>query len=546
MTKLYVKLTILLLVLALCAGCFAGCADGADETTQATVSVSATEDTTASEEITEPASQTEENTTASESEEASEEVQEPLEPGIYLNGHAIAFAQEGDTELDLLSVENGITIEVVAEGEETVFVNSEEVADSKYIDIAAITGQDVIQFDIVNAGQTVSHTVKLWPSTFPSYTTEGESKTAGDFYLSTYDLDHNYLFKLNNQGDLIFYKAIRKLDADGNEVNTNGLDFRKQYTSDGKVRYTYMPYLADAFAGSCSGINPGSVVVMDENYNVIDEVFYQGKNGEDIMIDPHGFLWIDEGHYVLTAYEQIVVDAPEDLGATDNKVDLAVLLIQEVKDGEVLWEFSSADYPQFLYESNSITWAESTDRCYDYVHFNSMSFDADGNLLVSCRHLDAILKISTEDGSLIWQLGGDYDDFGLTEEQKFSYQHSIILTGDNSYMLFDNANTANEKGNADASSVVRITVDEATMSVTNFVRYEVVDFFSLYMGAIRELDHENAIYLWSVGGNYMSDFNTPPAWSMVEYTEVNGAAEYNFSFRYNYGSGRLYCSNKCE
>lgn len=477
----------------------------------------------------------------------SEPTAESVDTVIYINGRAVDFAEEGNTDLPLLSVENGITVQVIKSGNEQVTVNEALVDDSVYLDIAAITRDGVIEIGIEDGDTVTTHRVNLMPSAFLDYTTEGESATDGDFYLSTYDLSTNYIFKLNNQGDLIFYKTITKTDSNGNEVNTNGLDFRKQYTSSGEVRYTYMPYLEDAFAdGDCAGINPGCVVVMDENYNVIDEIYYTDENGDAILIDPHGFIWIDEGHYILTAYKQEIVEVPEELGATDNRADLAVLYIEEIKDDEVLWEFSSADYSQFLSESNSVTWSASTERCYDYVHFNSMSIDADGNLLVSCRHLDAILKISRTDGTLMWQLGGDYDDFGLTDEQLFSYQHSIILTDDGSYMLFDNANTAVSAGDAAYSSVIRLTVDEETMTVTDFVRYQVVEYFSIYMGAIREVDSENSVYLWSVGGNYSTDSKTPPEWSMVEYTEAeNGEISHNFRFRFNNGSRRLYCANKC-
>lgn len=468
--------------------------------------------------------------------------------GIYINGRLVVFNEDGNTDLDLLSVENGITVKVVKDADEQISVNGELVDDSVYLDIAAITRDSVIEISIADGDVVTSHTINLMPSTFLDYSTEGESATEGDFYLSTYDLSTNYIFKLNNQGDLIFYKAITKMDDSGNEVNVNGLDFRKQYTSGNEVRYTYMPYLTDSFAnGDCGGINPGCVMVMDENYDVVDQIFYQDENGDEIMIDPHGFIWIDEGHYILAAYKQMVLDVPEDLGSAGNTADLAVLFIEEVKDGNVLWEFNSADYEKFLYESNSINWSEAPEVCQDYVHFNSMHIDADGNLLVSCRHLDSILKISREDGSLIWQLGGDYGDFTLTEDQSFSYQHSIIVTDSGSYMIFDNANTAVSSGNAEYSSVVRMTVDEENLTVTDYVRYNVVDYFSIYMGAIREIDSENAVYLWSVGGNYDIDSETPPEWSMVEYTETDGKdVEYNFCFRFNEGRRRLYCSNKCK
>lgn len=467
---------------------------------------------------------------------------------IYLNGNALSFAQEGNTNLKCLSVENGITIDVEKPKGVEISVNGQPVEQKLVMGIAAITREDTLKFEIKTGEETKTHTVNLMPANFPDYTTEGESTTDGDYYLSTYDMGISYIFKLNNKGELIFYKSSTKPGENGARIYTNALDFTKQYTSDGKVRYTYMPYLAGAFAdGDCAGINPGSVVVMDENYNVIDEVYYKGDKGEDIMIDPHGFVWIDEDHYILTAYKQMTVDVPEDLGASDNKADLAVLFIQEIKDGEVLWEFNSADYEQFLYESNSVTWEKSMERCYDYVHFNYMDIDKDGNLLVSCRHLDAILKISREDGSLMWQLGGDYDEFKLTEAQKFSYQHSIIVADNGDYMLFDNANTAVESKAAEYSSVIRMTVDEKNKTVTAFERHNVLDFYSIYMGAIREIDAENEVYLYSVGGNYVTDKNNPPQWSMIEYTiGEDGKVEHIFKFRFNEGFRRLYSSNKCK
>ena len=72
---------------------------------------------------------------------------------------------------------------------------------------------------------------------------------------------------------------------------------RQQYNSDGEVRYTYMPYLEESFAdGDCSGINPGCVVVMDENYEVIDAIYYLDENGDEILIDPHGFISVSYTH----------------------------------------------------------------------------------------------------------------------------------------------------------------------------------------------------------------------------------------------------------
>ncbi|MCD7856498.1 MAG: aryl-sulfate sulfotransferase [Clostridiales bacterium] len=450
------------------------------------------------------------------------------ETTLYLNGQPLTLTEGEAIDLDLLSVENGITVTASRAGNETITVNGTELEDSLYLDITAITRDETIELTISDGDSAGAYTVNLMPSTFGDYTTTGESQTDGDFYLSTYDEEVNYIFKLDNSGNLIFYK----------ETGDNALDFRKVYNSDGEVRYTYLQYLENSFCG-ISGINPGCVVVMDEEYNVIDELYYQTSDGEERMVDPHGFIYLDDGHYILTSYEDVVVeDIPEDLAADGNSAYLAVLYVQEVQDGEVLWEFCSQDYEQFLYATTEVTWAESNDACYDYMHFNSMYIDNDDNLLISCRNINSILKLSRETGELIWILGGSEDEFGLTDDQLFSKQHSIIVTEDGSYMIFNNANDQVAAGSADSSSVVRFRVDEDTRTVTEYEKYE-TGFYSNYMGAIRELDSDAGIYLWSVGGSYTGAI---PEYSMVEYSETDGIL---FTFRFDEGYCRLYCANKC-
>ena len=205
------------------------------------------------------------------------------DPGIYINGNQVDLPEEGGSvDLDLLSVEDGIEITAVKEGREKIFINGKKCRKSVELDVTAITRDETIEVSITEDGETADYTINLMPSAFLDYTTEGESQTDGDYYLTTYDEEVNYIFKLDNQGNLIFYK----------ETGDNALDFRKQYNSDGEVRYTYLQYLEDGFCG-IGGINPGCVVVMDENYTVIDELYYQTSDGEEIMVDPHGlFIWM--------------------------------------------------------------------------------------------------------------------------------------------------------------------------------------------------------------------------------------------------------------
>ncbi len=520
-----------LLALLMLSGTLAGCSSStqSEDTEDATTSEEIAEETTeTAEETTDEAE--DENATASSDANLLQDAEIDMsEPGVYLNYHMLDLSETGEVELDMLSVENGITITVVKEDDEEIQVNGEVVDDSIYLDITSITDEDIIYLQITQNGLVSYYFIYLLPSTFPSYTTEGESATSGDYYMSTYALNTNYIFKVDNSGNLIYYK----------ETGLEALDFRKEYNSAGAVRYTYLQYIEESFCG-ISGINPGCVVIMDENYFVIDEVYYLNTDGTSNMIDPHGFIYLDDNHYILTSYQdQVVTDVPEDLGMVDESVYLAVLYMEEVQNGEILWEFCSLDEQRFLYATTDVYWGISSEECYDYMHFNSMFIDNDDNLVVSCRNINSIIKVSRETGELIWILGGSEDDFGLTDDQLFSKQHSIIVTSDGSYMIFNNGNDEVGKGLTDSSSIIRLKVDEQSMTVTEFLSYD-TEFFSNYMGSIRQLDGENGIYLWAVGGNYLG---LVPDYTVVEYSETDGAY---FIFYFNEGGRRMYCANKCE
>ncbi len=468
--------------------------------------------------------------------EETEEVEEvvveevDIDATITVNGEALTLIAEGTVELSQLSVENGVTVNVEAGEGVSVTVNGEEVTDSVDLDITAITSDATIDITADDGEKQACFTVNLLPANFGEYETEGESATEGDYYLTTYRYSNsNYVFKLNGTGELVFYKKTPDI----------ALDFQKNYNSDGEARYTYLLYQEEDFCG-LEGINPACIVVMDEDYNEIETIYYTTSEGEDRLVDPHGFIYLDDGHYILTSYVDEYLDVPEDLEATDNSAYMAVLCIEEIQDGEILWEFCSADYEKFLYETTALTWSDSISSCHDYIHFNSMYIDEDGNLLVSCRHLNEILKLSRETGELMWTLGGVGDEFGLTDEQLFSKQHSIIVTDDGSYMIFNNADDEVESGEEEYSTVERLKVDEETMTVTEYTEYVVLDFYANFMGSIRELDSSAGIYLWSVGGNYLGELSE---WSVIEYSETEGDL---FKFRFVEGNRYSYAANKCE
>ena len=56
---------------------------------------------------------------------------------------------------------------------------------------------------------------------------------------------------------------------------------------------------------------------------------------------------------------------------------------------------------------------------WDAYHMNSIDKDYDGNYLVSIRHLNALVKIDKNDGSVIWKMGGKASNFIIGEGAEY-------------------------------------------------------------------------------------------------------------------------------
>jgi arylsulfotransferase ASST len=76
----------------------------------------------------------------------------------------------------------------------------------------------------------------------------------------------------------------------------------------------------------------------------------------------------------------------------------------------------------------------------DFDHPNALTFDRDGNYVVSFRNLAQVMKIDAHTGDVIWRLGGLRNDFTFVSDPLggFSAQHSVSVLPNGNILLYDN------------------------------------------------------------------------------------------------------------
>lgn len=114
---------------------------------------------------------------------------------------------------------------------------------------------------------------------------------------------------------------------------------------------------------------------------------------------------------------------------------------------------------------------------WDWMHFNAVDKNEEGDYLISARHLSQIIKVAGKDnvdgvkpGTVLWQLGGKRNDFTMEGDFSFSRQHMVRFlstSGDETVLsLFNNGWVIrNKDGFTDhASSGQVIVINNNTMT----------------------------------------------------------------------------------
>jgi arylsulfate sulfotransferase len=119
----------------------------------------------------------------------------------------------------------------------------------------------------------------------------------------------------------------------------------------------------------------------------------------------------------------------------------------------------------------------------DWLHANSIAWSpADGNLLVSFRSQDWVVKIDyangAGDGHVIWRLGagGDFTINSTNRSPWFSHQHDVRYVDNTTITLFDDGNTRQSTNPKAHSRGQELVLDEKAMTATLVVNADLGNY----------------------------------------------------------------------
>ena len=249
----------------------------------------------------------------------------------------------------------------------------------------------------------------------------------------------------------------------------------------------------------------------------------------------HDVQRLPDGTTVALAYTERTVDIN---GTPTNYVGEMVLVLDP--DFQVKWAWDAFDHLDVhrgpvlgevvLPGSPEPTAVVPKLPAIDWLHVNAVALSpADGNLILSVRHQDWVIKIDYRngagDGHVVWRLGqgGDFTVASTDPNPWFSHQHNAHYIDDHTLILFDNGNTRRASDpNAHSRGQVW-TLDETSMTATPVLNVDLGNYSSR-LGSGQRLSNGNY--------SFMSGSQGVPPRDIAQSIEIlpNGTPSYVLEF----------------
>ena len=208
----------------------------------------------------------------------------------------------------------------------------------------------------------------------------------------------------------------------------------------GNIIYYKTPVVGMDFALQPNGLMSYGVTdkfyFMDSTFTETDSIsciHISGTDPRDLRILPHG-------HFLMLGADTVRMNLSQyyfDGGRGSDTALVSWAVVQEVDSlKNVIFEWHARNHFNFSDADTSFLHSRTS---VDFTHANAIELDTDGNILLSCRNLNEITKISHKDGSVIWRFGGKHNQFKFMNcPIPFYGQHDIRRISNGDITLFDN------------------------------------------------------------------------------------------------------------
>lgn len=355
--------------------------------------------------------------------------------------------------------------------------------------------------------------IKSFDSQTESYFTITYSNNPSPGYLIMGALENPYLAIYDNCGEIVFKRSF-------NVLSEGYADFKLH--PNGKL--------------SAFDFQMGSFIILDSNLNIIDTVRAVGYPTEW-----HDFLILPNGNYLVIGETTEIIDMSRLIQGGHRSAVVYSFVIQEINrlTKNVVWRWNALDHFSVLDATEDVDLRSNSFRPF---HINSMTLAPDGNLVISCRHMDELTKINRSTGQIMWRMGGSkcrnnqFTFLGDTVNNffGFSHQHDPQFLSNGNLLLFDNGNLKPTQ----FSRAVEYEIDETNRRVRKVWEYihpgnemNPAGLFVPAMGSVQRLPNGNTLIGW--GGTQGANGN------IIVLTEVQSNGSIALEIQGNIGSYRV-------
>lgn len=268
--------------------------------------------------------------------------------------------------------------------------------------------------------------------------------------------------------------------------------------------------------------------IMDSTLRVVDSLEIQLP----YYSDAHELLLTADGHKYVMGYEYRTMNLDTLIAqgglpmSSQTIVEGNVIFILDANDN-VVFQWHGLDY----FPISDMDYTNLTDTGFvDFMHANSISLDSNGNLILSLRNFNEVVKISRQDSSIMWRLGGKHSDFQFVGDTLggFKLQHHATLLPNGNVSILDNGTYHNPP----IARALEYELDENNGTATLVWEYN-NNIESISVGSHQLLPNGNRLINW---GADIDAFNSP----IVEVTD-NYEEVLNIDLPPGYFSYRAFC-----